>query len=117
MQNFLATTKLQLYKKSQSPQSDLFLLLAVVSTQQKVMVTKKNIMVMTSIKRNKIITAVNFRLVQGGSKTVRDARTAVSVQPELYFQKGKFVCGTLAKSGFVPSTLYFLKLCTAHSIP
>ena len=32
MQNFLATTKLQLYKKSQSPQSDLFLLLAVVST-------------------------------------------------------------------------------------
>ena len=42
---------------------------------------------MTSIKRNKIITAENFRLVQGGSKTVRDARTAVSVQPELYFQK------------------------------
>jgi len=42
MQNFLATTKLQLYKKSQSPQSDLFLLLAVVSTQQKVMATKKN---------------------------------------------------------------------------
>jgi len=41
MQKFLATTNLQLYKKSQSPQSDLFLLLAVVSTQQKVMATKK----------------------------------------------------------------------------
>jgi len=31
-------------------------------------------------------------------------------------KKGKFVCGTLPKSGFVPSTLHSLKLCTAHSI-